>query len=359
MSGAGAGAGVGAPAHAVIVPFLDRLPMVARCVAGLLACARAETRILLVDDGSTPPAESDPALRAVLADPRVTLLRHAQNRGVAAARNTALAWCRAEGVTLVLMLDSDCEPGADFIEGHLRLHRERPDVAVFGCAVEGTGESFWAQLDRVMTYVHAIGPAHEVRHPYHLGTTNFSVKLDRLPVREQVFDPRLNTGEDALLIRELRRNGASIRFSPTPRVIHHDRETWRGVLWHHYQYGQHQYFVQLGDDMAPRCFRLAYRTVFVVAFLPLLPLFALAGSALNLAPWLRAHPSYVAWYPLMYALWAAKGVAVLESAVAPERTLRLAPAEAAAVAAPTWWRWLMALALLGAGLLFLAGVGTS
>jgi hypothetical protein len=88
------------------------------------------------------------------------------------------------------MLDSDCEPSPDFIEGHLRLHAEHPDVAVFGCAVDGTGDTFWAHLDRVMTYVHAIGPAHEVRHPYHLGTTNFSVKLDRLPVREQVFDPR-------------------------------------------------------------------------------------------------------------------------------------------------------------------------
>ena len=126
------------------------------------------------------------------------------------------------------------------------------------------------------------------------------------------------------------------------------------MLWHHYQYGQHQYFVQLGGDIAPRCFHLAYRTLFVLAFLPLLPLFALAGSALNLAPWLRTHPSYLAWYPLMYALWAAKGVAVLESAVAPQRTLRLPPAQAATVAARAWWRGLAALGLVGVAVLYFA-----
>jgi hypothetical protein len=126
------------------------------------------------------------------------------------------------------------------------------------------------------------------------------------------------------------------------------------VLWHHYQYGQHQYFVQLGGDLAPRCFHPAYRVAFVVAFLPLLPLFALAGSVLNLGPWLRSHPAYVAWYPLMYALWAAKGFAVLESAVAPQRTLRLTPGEAAAVAMPRIWRALAALALVALGVVYFA-----
>lgn len=317
--------GAGAPAHAVIVPFLDRLPMVARCVAGLLACGRPETRIVLVDDGSAPPADADPTVRALLADARVTLLRHAENRGVAAARNTALAWCRAHGMTLVLMLDSDCEPSPDFVDAHLRLHADHPDVTCIGAAVEGTGRGVWARVDRVMTYVHAIGPAHEVRHPYHLGTTNFSAKLDRLPARAAVFDERLNTGEDALLIRELRRTGQRVWFSPTPRIIHHDRETWRGVLWHHYQYGQHQYFVQLGGDFAPRCLRPAYRAAFVPVFLSVLPLFALVGSLLNLAPWLRTRPSYLAWYPVMYALWLVKGVAVLQSAIAPWRSLRRVP----------------------------------
>ncbi len=315
--------GSGAASHAILIPFHNRLGMVARCVSMLLDRASGGTRIVLVDDGSAPTADADPDLARLLGDPRVVLLRHPENRGVAAARNTGLDWCRHASVQIVLMIDSDCEPSPDFISEHLRMHADDPDATAIGASVEGIGEGFWAHLDRVMTWVHlTTGEPCEVRHPYHLGTTNFSVKLAHLPARRAVFDERLNTGEDALLIRELRRAGRRVLLSPTPRIVHRDRESFRGLLWHHYQYGQHQYFVQLGGDLSPRCFHPAYRAAFVLAFLPILPLFALAGSVLNLVPWLRQHPSYARYYPFMYLLWLGKGVAVLESAVAPWRTLR-------------------------------------
>lgn len=308
--------------HCILLPFYNRLPMVARCLTLLLEQALDTSFLVLVDDGSVPPADSDPALRRLMADDRVVLLRHSENRGVSAARNTALEWCRQQRMEIVIMIDSDCEPSPDFIKEHLRMHAEDPAATCIGAAVEGVGEGFWARVDRVMTWHHLAGRAREVRHPYHLGTTNFSVKFERLPVRRAVFDERLNTGEDALLIRELRRNGHRILFAPTPRIVHRDRETFCGVLWHHYQYGHHQYFIQLGGDLSPRCFNPAYRAAFVLAFLPVLPFFALAGTALNLLPWLRERPSYALYYPLMYLLWLSKGVAVLESSVAPWRTLR-------------------------------------
>lgn len=310
------------PPHGVVVPVFNDLTSLAHCARGLLACALPATRIVFVDDGSEPPAAADPGLREVLADRRVTVLRHARNRGVAAARNSALAWCRREGLRLVLMVDSDCEVPADFVTAHLRLHAEHPETACVAGAVEGVGAGFWAALDRVMTWVHGTGAAGELRHPYHATTANFSAKLDRLPARRAVFDERLRTGEDALLTRELRRHGQTVRFSPVPCVTHHDRDTWRGVLWHHYQYGHHHYFVQLGGDFSARCLRPAYRAAFTVVFLPVLPLFAFAGSLINLAPWLRRRPSYALWFPFMYLLWLAKGVAVLQSALAPWRSLR-------------------------------------
>jgi glycosyltransferase involved in cell wall biosynthesis len=315
-------AGSETPAHGVLLPFYSRFAMVARSVELLLDQALDTTRIVLVDDGSTPPADTDPALRRVIADPRVVLLRHPTNRGVSTARNTALEWCRRAGVELVLMIDSDCEPSPDFIREHLRLHAAHPDATCIVGAVEGVGEGFWARLDRVTTWVHPTGGARDIAHPYHMVTTNLSAKLARLPARHDVFDGRLYTGEDALLTRELRRTGHRLLLSPTPRIVHHDRETFRGVLWHHYQYGHHQYFVQLGSDFAPRCFHPVYRAAFVLAFVPCVPLFALLGSVLNVMPWVRQNPRYALFYPFMYFLWLAKGVAVLESAIAPWRTLR-------------------------------------
>ncbi len=310
------------PAHAVVVPFVDCAASLVRCARGVLAGALPQTRLVLLDDGSEVPAAADPGVRALLADARVTLLRHARNRGVAAARNSALAWCRQQGVRVVLMVDSDCEVPPDFVTAHLRLHAAHPETACFAGAVEGIGSGFWAGLDRVTTWVHGIGRSGELRHPYHATTANFSAKLDRLPARDAVFEERLRTGEDALLTRELRRAGQVVRFAPNPRVLHHDRDTWHGVLWHHYQYGQHHYFIQLGGDLSPRCWHPAYRVAFAIGFVPVLPLFALVGSVLNLLPWLRRRPWYAAWFPFVYALWLAKGAAILQSALAPRRSLR-------------------------------------
>jgi hypothetical protein len=321
--------------HCVILPFFNRLALVERGLAALLAGAPESTRILLVDDGSEPPGHLDPGIRRLAADPRVTLLRHPTNRGVSAARNTAMRWCRRQRVELVLMIDSDCEAPPDFVQQHLRLHAAHADAACIGAAVVGTGRGFWALLDKVMTFVHALphGALREVQHPYHLGTTNFSAKLARLPARDALFDERLRTGEDALLIRELRRRGERILFSPAPLTVHRDRETLRGLLWHHYQYGQHQYFVQFGGDLSPRCFAVPYRIAFGLAFATALPLFALLGSALNLGPWLRHRPAYALLYPFMYLLWVAKGVAILQAAARPASVLR-APSAPAAVEAP-------------------------
>ena len=313
--------------HCVVLPFYNRLDLVRRCLGMLLEMAEPSTQILLIDDGSSAPADADPVIAGLLADGRVTLVRHDRNRGVAAARNTAIAWCRQAGIEIVLMIDSDCEPSPDFIREHLRMHQLYPEAACIGAAIQGTGDGPWARFDCVMTWAHIppVSAACDVKHPYHVGTTNFSAKLARLPERERVFEERVYTGEDALLIREFRRTGQRVLFSPTPLLIHHDRDTFRGVVWHHYQYGHHQYFVQLGGDLSPRCFHPLYRAAFVVAFAPLLPLYALMGSVLNVLPWLRRRPWYALWYPLMYLMWVGKSVAVLEAAIRPWKVLR-APA---------------------------------
>lgn len=312
------------PVSCLILPFYNRFEQVSVCLSRLLEQAEDSLMILLVDDGSEVPADSDPGIRAALSDRRVTLLRHEQNRGIAVARNTALRWCRSKGVELVIMIDSDCEPSPDFISEHLRLHREHPDAACIGGGVHGRGKSLWAKLDKVMTWVHSMpyGEPHEVEHPYHLPTTNFSVKSSALPDREEIFNVRLATGEDALLVRELRHSGKRILFSPTPVILHNDRETLGDVVRHHYAWGAHQYFVQMGGDCSPRCFRLWYRIPFAFLFFFSLPFYALLGSFLNIRPWLRHKPSYVLFYPMMLGLWICKGVSVLEAAIRPARVLR-------------------------------------
>ena len=314
----------GAPGYGVMVPFLNRFDKLANCASHLLNQMDSGGRLILIDDGSQDDPQSDLKIQNLLGDARVVLLSHPENLGVAAARNTGVEWCRQQGIEILIMIDSDCEPLSNFVAEHLRLHRDFPEVACFGGGIVGRGRGFWARLDNVTTWVHSVpeGPIHDVKDPYHLPTTNMSLKLSHLPTDGPAFDARLITGEDAVLVRELRTRGEQIKFSPQPMIFHQDRETFGSVLWHHYQYGRHQYFVQLGGHLSPRCFKVWYRLLFLPFFLLAAPGFALLGSILNIKPWLIRSPSYLRFYPFILGLWIAKSFAVLESAIRPHHVIK-------------------------------------
>ncbi len=314
------------PSHCVIVPFLNRIDQVTRCVGELLNQLKPNTIVLLIDDGSTPDGFYSVAMQPILCHPQVYLIHHRDNYGVSAARNSGLHWCRKNNIDVVIMMDSDCLPTSNVIDEHLRLHREHPEAVCIGGTIIGRGKGLWAKLDGLTSWVHA--SPHKtgenfryVDHPYHLATTNFSVKLKQLPQRDFVFDERLATGEDCLLIREMRREKKGVYYSVTPKIYHFDREDMVGVFKHHYRWGHHQYFIQLGGDISPRCFNPVYRAGFFALFLPLMPLFALAGSVLNSKPLLFDRRAELIFYPLILLLWLGKGIAVLEACIRPYHCL--------------------------------------
>jgi len=317
--------------HCVMIPFFNRHEQVALCLEKLLAHALPGTIFLLVDDASSPAASGSVELRSILKNKNIFLIRHLENQGVSAARNSGIDWCRQRDIDIIIMIDSDCRPENNMISEHLRLHAAHPEAAVIGGRIVGEGKSFWAKLDGITSWIHAsphgvVDATQEefrvVEHPYHLATTNFSVKLKQLPARKFIFDERLMTGEDCLLIRELRKLKKGVFFSAVPKIFHRDRETFRDVFRHHYAWGHHQYFIQLGGDISPRCFNPLYRGIFTLIFLPLIPLFALAGSLLNSKSLWACQRKDLLFYPLIYLLWLGKGCAVVETAIRPYACLR-------------------------------------
>lgn len=89
------------PELSVIIPVYNRQAAVASALESVFEQAVADREILVVDDGSQPPLRL-PERHAARSDLRI--LRHAANRGAAAARNTGL---RAARGTWVAFLDSD------------------------------------------------------------------------------------------------------------------------------------------------------------------------------------------------------------------------------------------------------------
>jgi glycosyltransferase involved in cell wall biosynthesis len=85
----------------VVIPVHNRQAPGERALRSALAQGLDAMEVIVVDDGSQPPF----ALPAdIAAKPNVRLVRHDQNRGAAAARNTGIGAARADWIAL---LDSD------------------------------------------------------------------------------------------------------------------------------------------------------------------------------------------------------------------------------------------------------------
>jgi len=89
----------------VVIPVYGGASTIARAVTSVLAQRGIDgaLRVIVVDDAS-PDAAAEVVAALAQRDPRVTLVRQAQNGGVAQARNVGIAAGRAE---LVAFLDQD------------------------------------------------------------------------------------------------------------------------------------------------------------------------------------------------------------------------------------------------------------
>jgi glycosyltransferase involved in cell wall biosynthesis len=97
------------PEISIIVPVYNTEKYLHKCVESILAQTFVNFECILVDDGST---DSSPAICDEYAakDNRITVVRHAENRGAGAARNTGFDFVRGIWIGFA---DSDdwCDPG--------------------------------------------------------------------------------------------------------------------------------------------------------------------------------------------------------------------------------------------------------
>lgn len=84
----------------VVIPVYNQLPLTVECLRGVVRSTGVEREIIVVDDGSTPPAE--PVIRKTF--PQVRVLRNDRNCGFAKTVNAGI---RAATYDLVLLLNND------------------------------------------------------------------------------------------------------------------------------------------------------------------------------------------------------------------------------------------------------------
>ncbi len=94
----------------VIVPCYNYGPFLRECVESVLTQSFQAVRVLIIDDAST---DATPMIAQGLAleDPRVSFIRHAENRGHIATYNEGIAWASADYM-LLLSADDFLLPGS-------------------------------------------------------------------------------------------------------------------------------------------------------------------------------------------------------------------------------------------------------
>lgn len=179
------------PSVSVIVPAYNVEPYLAETLDSILAQTYRDFEIVIVNDGST---DGTPGIaeryRAMYAD-RIVLVSQS-NRGLAAARNAALA--AAHGAVFAL-LDSDDTWAPGFLEAQMRIFAANPGIAIVtGNAVNrgGPGDGLPARP------VDDPRPAPDLREILADETAVFIMAVFRRTVADAIggFDERFRTNED-------------------------------------------------------------------------------------------------------------------------------------------------------------------
>jgi mycofactocin system glycosyltransferase len=226
------------PGVAVVVPTHDRAGALATTLAGVATwrgAGNTPVEVMVVDDASADAAGT--ARAAALAG--ATLLRHAANRGPAAARNTG--W-RATTAELVAFVDADCEPAPGWLDP-LVAHLDDPTVALAApriAALPTPSAPRWLAAYDAHRSPLDLGPTEAAirprsRVPYVPGTA----LLVRRAALEAAggFDEALRVGEDVDLVWRLVAAGWSARYDPGAVVGHPVRGNACAWLGQRFDYG--------------------------------------------------------------------------------------------------------------------------
>jgi len=117
------------PIISVVIPTYNRKEALARAVSSVVAQSWAQWELIVVDDGSTDNTEE--ALWP-FSDPRILYVRHTENRGGSAARNSGISRARGE---YVAFLDSDDEWFPEKLAEDVAAF-SRPGVGLVYCGKE-------------------------------------------------------------------------------------------------------------------------------------------------------------------------------------------------------------------------------
>ncbi len=225
-----------APLYSVVIPTYNRLESLLKVMYGLAtqSCSSALFEAVVVSDGSTDGTVA--RLQSATFPFRVIVLEQA-NAGPAAARNLGVA--KAKG-SLIIFLDDDVVPAADFILEHARSHHDRTDTVVIGPMLPAPDPtSPWVDWETAILekqYRHVESGVWDATARQFF-TGNASVQRRRV-LAAGGFDTSLRRSEDVELAFRLQKLGVRFVFNRRAAGTHIAERSFESWLKSAYQYGR-------------------------------------------------------------------------------------------------------------------------
>jgi len=216
------------------IPAYNVSEHLARAIEGVLAQTQPFDEILLIDDGSR-----DNCAEIASRYPQIRLIQHPVNRGLAAARNTAI---RAARNDLVASVDADVIPDPTWIAS-LAAHFDDPKVAGAGGILFEGVQTTLADRWRRARMGQQWGPT-VVRNPLVLYGSN-TVYRKSAVLGVGGYDETLRSaGDDTDLDMRLRAKGWDLVYDPGARATHMRHDTLQSIMdmyWRWWKFGNNSY----------------------------------------------------------------------------------------------------------------------
>lgn len=212
------------------IPVYNDKKHLKKCLDSVLIQTYPVDEIILIDDGSTGNLEE------IISSYPVKIITHKKNKGIAAARNTALKNVKNN---LLASLDSDTAASPKWLETLIK-HIRRKNVAGAGGKLIETNKKGIANKWRTIHMQQSWGDKILKNPPFLYGNNC----LYKKPILEKLggYNNKYKTNyEDYAISKKIMENHHQLIYTPSAKVYHYRKDTITTVLtafwrWIFFQY---------------------------------------------------------------------------------------------------------------------------
>lgn len=202
------------------IPCYNAAKYIEKCLQSILAQTYSIKEILIVDDGST-----DNTLEIVKRFSNIRIVKHPENRGLGAARNTGIRELNTE---FIANIDSDCVAEKDWLKQLMDNMTDTKIAGVGGKLVESnqsTTPDYWR-----MVHMKQHWGDEKIVNPDWLWGHSSVFRKSVLDVVNGYQEKFRTNYEDLDLSRRLREKGYTLLYEPQAVVHHLRNDTALSVL---------------------------------------------------------------------------------------------------------------------------------